>query len=89
MSSALADIAATARRKAVLGGLAALGYEVRETLATALAREGRIVVRKPGTQDYGVELAAPVDGATDAGARRGVGQTVWPPAPPPVTEIRR
>ncbi|WP_295137698.1 hypothetical protein [uncultured Reyranella sp.] len=30
-------------------------------MATAWAREGRLVVRKPGSPDYGVELAAPAD----------------------------
>jgi len=57
------QLAATARRRAVLAGLATLGYEVRETMATAWARDGRLVVRKPGMTDYGVELAAPADAA--------------------------
>lgn len=56
-------LAAAARRRAILGGLATLGYEVRETMATAWARDGRLVVRKPGATDYGVELAAPEDAA--------------------------
>jgi hypothetical protein len=47
------------RREAVLKGLAALGYEVRENMAAAWAENGRIVVRKPSDPDYGVELAAP------------------------------
>ena len=53
--------AAEARRKAVLEGLSALGYEIRESMAAAWAEQGRVVVRKPGAQDYGVELAAPGD----------------------------
>ena len=58
------QLAATARRRAVLAGLATLGYEVREAMATAWARDGRlVVVRKPGTTDYGVELATPADAA--------------------------
>jgi hypothetical protein len=57
------QLAATARRRVVLAGLATLGYEVRETMATAWARDGRLVVRKPGMTDYGVELAAPADAA--------------------------
>lgn len=57
------SLAASARRRAVLEGLATLGYEVRETMATAWARDGRLVVRKPGATDYGVELAAPEDAA--------------------------
>lgn len=55
--------AAAARRRAVLAGLATLGYEVRETMASAWERDGRIVVRKPGAADYGVELGAPADAA--------------------------
>lgn len=55
--------AAAARRRAVLAGLASLGYEVRETMAAAWERDGRIVIRKPGTTDYGVELGAPADAA--------------------------
>jgi hypothetical protein len=49
---------ADARRRAILGGLVALGYEVREGMTTAWAQSGRIVVRKPGVRDYGVELGA-------------------------------
>jgi hypothetical protein len=54
-------LCAVARRRAVLQGLAELGYEVRETMATAWARDGRLVVRKPDVSDYGVELGAPSD----------------------------
>lgn len=54
-------VAADARRRAVLQGLASLGYEIRETMATAWAQAGRIVVKKPGTVDYGVELGAVAD----------------------------
>jgi len=57
----LAELAAAARRRAVLAGLAALGYEVRENMATAWVEGGRIVVQKPGSPDYGVELGAPAD----------------------------
>jgi hypothetical protein len=53
--------AAAARRRAVLSGLASLGYEVRETMTSIWERDGRIVVRKPGMNDYGVELGAPAD----------------------------
>jgi hypothetical protein len=53
--------AAQARRRAVLRGLAALGYEVRESMETAWAQSGRIVVKKPGVTDYGVELGAVAD----------------------------
>ncbi|MDY7229900.1 hypothetical protein [Hyalangium rubrum] len=57
------EMAAAARRRAVLGGLAALGYEVREAMVVAWPKEGRIIVRKPGATDYGVELGAPADAA--------------------------
>jgi hypothetical protein len=49
--------AAVARRAAVLKGLAELGYEVRETMATAWAHNGRIVVRKPAEAEFGIELS--------------------------------
>lgn len=55
------EIAAASRRQAILGALATLGYEVRESLGTAWVENGRIVVKKPGQQDYGVELGAPAD----------------------------
>jgi hypothetical protein len=55
------DAAGAARRRAVLSGLASLGYEIREGMDAAWAKNGRIVVRRPGAEDYGVELAAPVD----------------------------
>ena len=45
----------------MLGGLASLGYEVREKMEAAWANDGRIVVQRPGVWDYGVELAAPPD----------------------------
>lgn len=50
-----------ARRRAVLEGLASLGYEVREGMATAWAESGRMVVRKSSTPGYGVELAGRAD----------------------------
>jgi hypothetical protein len=52
---------AAARRKAVLTGLAALGYEVRETMNAAWVRDGRIVVKRAGVSDYGIELGATAD----------------------------
>jgi hypothetical protein len=45
------------RREVVLKALAALGYEVREGMATAWAESGRVVVRKPSESSYGVELS--------------------------------
>lgn len=53
--------AGAARRRAILHGLAALGYEVREHMETACAQGGRIVLRRVGVTDYGVELGAPKD----------------------------
>lgn len=54
---------AEARRAAILSGLSALGYEVREGMSTAWAEKGRIVLGKPSLPGYGVELA----GASDLG----------------------
>ncbi len=54
---------ATLRREAVLKALAALGYEVREGMATAWAEQGRVIVRKPSEPNYGVELASAPAGA--------------------------
>jgi hypothetical protein len=51
-------MAAAARRQAILSGLATLGYEVRQSMAAALETDGRIIIRKPGSTDYGVEIAA-------------------------------
>lgn len=56
-----AHAAAASRRRAVLTGLAGLGYEVREGMETAWAEEGRIVLAKPGVTDYGVEVGGPAD----------------------------
>lgn len=61
VDGAMAKLAAEARRRAVLGGLARLGYEVRESMCTAWAQDGRLVVRKPNTADYGIELGASPD----------------------------
>ncbi len=48
--------AASDRRRVVLEGLTSLGYEVREGMQTAWADAGRIVLRKPATPGYGVEV---------------------------------
>ena len=48
--------AASARRQAVLHGLAKLGYSVNEGMSTALTNAGRVVVQKPDFPGYGVEL---------------------------------
>ncbi|MCO7636647.1 hypothetical protein NJI34_07575 [Pseudomonas sp. S 311-6] len=48
--------AAEARRRAILGGLATLGYEVHEGMETAWAHDGRVVVKKSSVPGYGVEV---------------------------------
>jgi len=49
-------MAAAERRRAVLEGLASLGYEVSEGMATAWVQNGQIVLRKAANPGYGVEL---------------------------------
>ncbi|MHC2255745.1 hypothetical protein ACVILK_005437 [Bradyrhizobium embrapense] len=51
------SMAAEERRRAVLEGLASLGYEVSEGMMTAWVSGGRIVLRKPANPGYGVELS--------------------------------
>lgn len=48
--------AAASRRAALLAGLAELGYEVHEGMATAWSDQGRVVLRRPASPGYGVEL---------------------------------
>ncbi|MCP9784285.1 hypothetical protein KBY83_13350 [Cyanobium sp. WKJ7-Wakatipu] len=43
-------------RSLVLGSLRELGYDVREGMATAWAEGGQLMLQKPGSRDYGVEL---------------------------------
>jgi hypothetical protein len=50
-------MAAEERRRAVLEGLASLGYEVSEGMATAWVEGGRVVLRKAASPGYGVELS--------------------------------
>jgi hypothetical protein len=52
---------ADARRQAVLRGLVQLGYEVRENMAAAWAKSGRLVLIRPDRSGYGVELAGSAD----------------------------
>lgn len=51
------SMAAEERRRAVLEGLASLGYEVSEGMMTAWVTGGRVVLRKPANPGYGVELS--------------------------------
>jgi hypothetical protein len=53
-------VAAAARREAVLKGLARLGYEVTEGMATAWVEEGRVVLRNTARPGYGVEIGGGV-----------------------------
>ena len=45
-----------AARESVLNGLRQLGYEVREGMSTAWESEGKLVLRHPSGDGYGVEL---------------------------------
>jgi hypothetical protein len=56
ISRQLQQRAAQARREVILQGLARLGYEVHEGMATAWAQEGRVVLRKPAVPEYGIEV---------------------------------
>ena len=51
------EFAAT-KRQAVLDGFAALGYEIKDGMATAWARNGRIVVSKKATPTLGIEIGS-------------------------------
>lgn len=50
-------LASEERRRVVLEGLASLGYEVSEGMATAWVKDGRVVLRKAASPGYGVELS--------------------------------
>ncbi|MBN9438476.1 hypothetical protein [Bosea sp. (in: a-proteobacteria)] len=56
------DEAASARRAAVMKGLAGLGYEVREGMTTTFAASGRLVVADASRPGYGVEVSGAADG---------------------------
>jgi hypothetical protein len=49
--------AGEARRRAVLEGLARLGYQVTEGMATAWVQDGRVVLKNASSPGYGVELS--------------------------------
>jgi hypothetical protein len=57
IESEVRAMAAEERRRAVLEGLASLGYEVSEGMATAWVSGGRVVIRKAASPGYGVELS--------------------------------
>ena len=56
VASARAAQADEARRRAVLDGLAVLGYEVGAEMSTAWVRDGKVVLRRPAQPGYGVEV---------------------------------
>ncbi|QIH08282.1 MULTISPECIES: hypothetical protein [unclassified Pseudomonas] len=61
LTAVLQAQAALAQRQAMLEGLARLGYEVREGMATAWAESGKVVLRKSATPGYGVEVGGKAD----------------------------
>ncbi len=46
------------KRKAILSGFAALGYEVKEGMATGWAQDGRIVISKKNHPELGIEIGS-------------------------------
>lgn len=54
-------VAATARRTAILNGLAGLGYEVTEGMEAVWVQEGRVVLRCAGRSGYGVEIGGQLE----------------------------
>lgn len=44
------------KRHAILGSLKELGYETNEGMATAFVQAGRLIIQKPGENEYAVEL---------------------------------
>ncbi len=57
------EAAASGRRRAVLEGLASLGYEVTEQMETAWVANGRVVLRQTTRPAYGVEIGGGADAA--------------------------
>jgi hypothetical protein len=55
-------MAAAHRRAAILKGLAGLGYEVTEGLATAWVEQGHVVLKKAAQTEYGIELSGEPSG---------------------------
>ena len=50
------------RRQAVLDSLAAIGYEIDGApLETAVVRAGKVMIRKPGSEEYAVEMVVNPD----------------------------
>ncbi len=59
MSRRGAVIAEQSKREAVLSALQSLGYDVKEGMCAAWSESGSIVVRKPDSKQYGLQVAAP------------------------------
>jgi TPP-dependent pyruvate/acetoin dehydrogenase alpha subunit len=50
------------KRRAVIGSLSAIGYDVIEgTMETAMVQGGKILLHKPGESEYAVEVAVDRD----------------------------
>lgn len=64
LAGELAKSDAIAQRAAILRGLAACGYEVRQGMETAWVEDGHVVLQKPGEAGYGVEFTAPASGTS-------------------------
>jgi hypothetical protein len=56
VTSEFNQLAAEARRKAILQGLSSLGYEVQEGMATAFAKGDAVVMRHTNTPGFGLEV---------------------------------
>lgn len=63
VTSEFNQLAAEARRKAILQGLSSLGYEVQEGMATAFTKGDAVVMRHTNTPGFGLE----VNGSPEAG----------------------
>lgn len=53
-----ASAAAQSRRRAILQGLEQMGYQVQDGLSTATSESGRLVLRTPADDGYGVEVVS-------------------------------
>jgi len=49
------------KRRALIDALKGIGYETNEGLETAFVKDGRLVLRRPGEDDYAVEMVANPD----------------------------
>ncbi|NBV23688.1 MAG: hypothetical protein EBS05_17430 [Proteobacteria bacterium] len=56
--SALAKLERERKRAAILESLTELGYEASEGMETALAQAGKLVIRKPGDENYAIEVVS-------------------------------